>query len=80
MTTRISGLMVALDHDIHEDDIQEVVSAVKMIKGVLNVTTHPSDMCEYVAKERIRTELGTKILEILYPNLQRDLQKGKGDQ
>lgn len=38
MTDRLSGYLVTLDQDIREDDAEEIVAALRMIKFVASVT------------------------------------------
>jgi hypothetical protein len=46
MTDRVKGLVVALDKDYRIDDVQAIIEAIKMTKGVAAVTpsiTTPED-------------------------------------
>jgi hypothetical protein len=37
MTKRVSGFVVTLEQDMREDDAQEIVRAILLLKGVVNV-------------------------------------------
>jgi len=67
MTDRLKGLTVAFDRDIREDDAEAIVSAIKMIKGVLDVQPSYATSEDWMNRCRIRDELGTALWEILYP-------------
>lgn len=67
MTDRYNALTVVLDRDIREDDAESILAAIRMVRGVLSVTPHVSDFTTHIAEQRVRNELGTKILAILYP-------------
>lgn len=67
MTDRIHSITVVLDHDMREDDVQNVIAAIGMIRGVLSVTPHVSDLTSHMAEQRARAELGEKIWTVLYP-------------
>lgn len=67
MTDRIFALTVALEENIRTDDIENLITAIKTLKGVLNVESHVTDITLYTTQERVRRELGEKLWEILYP-------------
>ena len=37
MTNRVSGFVVTLEKDMREDDAQEIVRAILLLKGVVNI-------------------------------------------
>jgi len=65
VSDRIKGLLVALDKDYRDDDCQEIIDAILMIKGVRNVTTKVVSHDDYLNRTLIKQELRTKLLEIL---------------
>lgn len=65
MTDRYSALTVVLSEDIREDDAQAIINAICMIKHVLSVTPHVTDMADHIAEMRTRREYQNKIFEIL---------------
>jgi len=66
MTNRIKGIYVALDQDYRVDDAEEILAAIKMVKGVLDVTGDVSDSDDWSNRTRIRHELGNALWEVLY--------------
>ena len=40
MTDRHAGYVVVLDRDMREDDAQDVIKAISLLKGVAAVTPH----------------------------------------
>ena len=64
MTDRIKGLTVALDRDYRDDDVQAVVDAIMMIKGVKGVTTSVVEMEDYTARVRVLSRIQDKILHV----------------
>ena len=67
MTDRIHSLTVVLDHDIRSDDIETLINAIRLLRGVLTVETHVADIVTLMAEERARHEMRTKINAVLYP-------------
>lgn len=68
MTDRIYALTVILDDHYRTDDVEEIIRAIKMIRGVMKVEEHVSSSESYAAQERARHELGMKMWQVLYPN------------
>uniref|UniRef100_A0A6M3IZC8 Uncharacterized protein n=1 Tax=viral metagenome TaxID=1070528 RepID=A0A6M3IZC8_9ZZZZ len=67
MTDRYHSLTVVFDQDIRDDDVEPILIAIKMIKGVLSVKPKVADMDSYMAEERVRNDLGKKLWDVLYP-------------
>lgn len=65
MTDRVSVLTVVLDRDYRSDDVQVIVKAVEMIKGVLRVGTDVVEVSDFVARSRARMELEQKLWDAL---------------
>jgi hypothetical protein len=65
MSDRTISLTVVLDDTYRVDDIQEVVGAIRMIKGISSVGVNVADSDSYIAYNRARTDLTNKILDIL---------------
>ena len=66
MTTRISHLFVALEQDLRDDDVQPLIDAISHLRGVLQVTSGPSDgFHAAVNKARLRRELLVKIAAMI---------------
>lgn len=67
MTDRLNGVWVAFENDIREDDAESLINAIKRLRGVLSVKTNVVDFNGWIAEERVRRELGEKLLSILAP-------------
>jgi hypothetical protein len=65
MTDRIKGFVVTLTDDIRIDDVQPLLDAVKMLKGVASVDTSVTDMDDHMNRRVIAMEMKTKIYEVL---------------
>jgi len=68
MTDRIHALTVCLEKGIREDDVAPLISAISMLRGVLRVETHVSDLSVWAAECRVRHDLEGKILAIVEGN------------
>ncbi len=65
MTDRHAGYIIALDHEIREDDAEATIAAIKQIKGVIGVTPVIADVNYAIAKECVYRELSNKLLDIV---------------
>lgn len=64
MTDRLKGVIVTFEADIREDDAQEIINAILMIKGVVDVTTSIRSHDDIMNRTRIASELKTKVWEV----------------
>lgn len=64
MTDRIHALTVVLDKDYRDDDVQAIIQAIQMTRGVLDVRPHVTDISDHTARERAKSELRQKIFEL----------------
>lgn len=63
MTDRIRHVTVTLDKDYRVDDVETILSAIRMIKGVGTVVPKVSDLPEILARESVRVELEGKMYD-----------------
>lgn len=68
MTDRISAFIVTLDQDIREDDVEFILNAVRAIKHVQSVKPLVKSWENHVAQERVRQEIGEKLLKVIWPD------------
>ena len=61
MTDRIFALTVLLDKDLGEEEAVPIVAAIQMIKRVEKVTPHVSDVVNWAAEARARTNLTQRL-------------------
>lgn len=67
VTDRVHALTVVLDRDIRTDDIEPLLTAISLLRGVASVASVRVDAGDYIARERARTALLTEILKALEP-------------
>ena len=65
MTDRYATLTVALDRDIRDDDAEHLINAIKMMKGVADVSGHVNNMEVWTAHARLRQAWGEKLHVVL---------------
>jgi hypothetical protein len=65
MTDRLKGAWVAFDADIREDDAEALIEAIKQLRHVQAVEPSVSDPEDWMARERVRRELGEKLWAVL---------------
>ena len=65
MTDRTRLLTVVLDHDYRTDDVQGIIDAIQMIKGVIAVDLNVADPEQHMAIKAAKRELQDKIYEVL---------------
>jgi hypothetical protein len=65
MTDRINGVFVTLEDDIRIDDAEHLLNAIRMVKGVVDVTPNVTDFNDHMAKVTAKIELGDKIMKVL---------------
>lgn len=65
MTERHAGYIVTLAEDVREDDADAVLTALRMISGVVSVKPVTADIGMVVARERVHSEVREKVLALL---------------
>jgi len=65
MTDRIKGFTVTLTDDIRIDDVQPLLDAVKMLKGVASVDVSVTNMDDHMNRQMISMEFKTKLYDVL---------------
>lgn len=69
MTDRVKGCTVVFDKDYREDDIHEILNAIKMIKGVIKVEPSITTTVDYYAKEQCKNELRSRFYKFIKDEL-----------
>lgn len=67
MTTRHSGYIVALDQDTREDDAADIITAIRLITGVLSVEPVTASAEIHIAESRARIDIEGRIFAALHP-------------
>ena len=68
MTDRIHGLTVALEQPIRADDVEELVKAIKCLRGVVDVSTHVCRAEDYFAYSRAHRDIEGVLWDALAEN------------
>ncbi len=61
MSESHSGYLVVLENDVHEDYVQEIITALKMVKCVVDVVPVVADPASWIIAERVKRELFEKV-------------------
>lgn len=65
MTDRHSGYVITLDHDIREDDAERIITALRQIRGVVDVRPVVADGIEqHIAESRVRVEIAEHVQKL----------------
>lgn len=65
MTDRIAAFVVVLADDIREDDAEATLTALRMVKGVVEVTPHVADSTMITAAWRVNEKWRKLIYDML---------------
>jgi hypothetical protein len=66
MTARVQTLHVTLDKEYRTDDVQAIVRAIEMVKGVAKVNLgEPMDIQDYMARQTVFHEFNMMMYELL---------------
>jgi len=66
MTDRIKGLTVILDKDYREDDVEVIVQAISLLRGVQQVVPRESGHEDAMTEMRVKQNLKSEILDFIY--------------
>jgi hypothetical protein len=76
MTDRIRHVTVTLDKDYRDDDIEPVIEAIRMIKGVAEVEPRAVTLDEQLARAAVRSEIYERITDAVAIAFYPELHKG----
>jgi hypothetical protein len=65
MSDRTVVLTVVLDQNYRVDDAENIMNAIRMIKGVINVKANVTDIETHTAYARAHADLEEKIWDVL---------------
>lgn len=71
MTDRLYSLTVVLDKEYRDDDAEAILDAIRMIKGVAEVSGNVAEPAFYAAHAQARLELRKQLIDVLYPGSKR---------
>ena len=66
MTDRIKGFTVTLSEDVRDDDFENILIAVKMIKGVGHIEPSIVTASDHFERQRIMMELKGKLGDVIF--------------
>lgn len=66
MTDKVKGFTVTLDSDVRTDDMESILNAVRMIKGVVHVEPSIVTPGDHMNRQRVKSELLTKLFRLLH--------------
>ena len=69
MTDRVKGFTVTLERDFRDDDVEVILNAVKMIRGVANVEPCIVTGEDHMNRERLKYELRDKFYKFMRDEL-----------
>lgn len=68
MSKEYSSITVVLEENVDKEQLVALMTAIQQMRGVLSVQGAPCDfLAEHIATERVRRELGAKLLDIVFP-------------
>jgi len=65
MSDKVKGLYVSFDDDLHEETVERIVNAIKMIKGVQDVSSNVVNADDWLNRKRIAMEYQGEIYKVL---------------
>ncbi len=69
MTDIVKGFTITLEKDIREDDVEYILNAIKMIRGVADVEPSIVGSDDIMNRSRIRHELREKFYKFIKEEL-----------
>lgn len=71
MTDRAYALTVTLDGNYRTDDLEDLITAIKQLRGVADVAYNVADPLFYATQQRARADLSEKLWNVLKEDLTR---------
>jgi hypothetical protein len=68
VTDRVGAITVILEKDWRADDVQAVINALKMIRGVADAMPEVTSVTDAIARVRVRREMIDKIFGAINNN------------
>lgn len=68
MTDRVKGFVVSLEKDVRIDDVKYIQNAIRIIKGVCDVSPSISTHEDEMNRMRINSELRDKFYQFMKDN------------
>ena len=65
MTDRVKGFTVTLDDDYRIDDVEKIMEAIRIFKGVGSVEPNITTSSDWVNRERVKNEFKGKLFKFI---------------
>lgn len=65
MGNQIKGAIISFDKDYHEADAENIARAIRMIKGVADVTFSVADTDDWMNRSRIKREIHQDLYDVV---------------
>ena len=65
------SVTVVFEQNVHEEDIDAVTNAIRLFNNVLSVQPNMCKTADYFAEERVRHELGKKLIDMVYGRVEK---------
>ncbi|MGG4434406.1 hypothetical protein AAXE64_07580 [Priestia megaterium] len=65
MSNRVKGLYVSFSEDLHEETVEYITNAIKMIKGIQDVSSNVVNPDDWMNRKRIAVEFKEEIYNVL---------------
>jgi hypothetical protein len=69
MTDRVKGFTVTLAEDMRIDDIEPIMQAIRMIKGVVDVQPSITDSNDHINRIQVLSNIRKKFIKFLEEEL-----------
>lgn len=69
MTDRVKGFTVTLEKDIRIDDVEDIINAIKMVRGVAHVEPSITTSDDHMNREMIKNDFKTRIFRSIHETL-----------
>jgi hypothetical protein len=65
MTERYAALTIILEQNMRDDDTESLITAIRQLRGVLDVQPVPASLELLIAESRVRRDLITRLYAVL---------------
>ena len=69
MTDRLNGVTVTFANDIRDDDAEQLLSAIRMIKGVVHVEPNIVTSDDHMARTQEKSDIRSKLYDFIQKEL-----------
>lgn len=66
MSSRFKGVLVTFDKDYPSDNVEAIIKAISMVRGVADVSPLQTEPDDYVNRTQVRLEIAEKVYASLH--------------